>query len=151
MLGFQCVTISKEGWLNIGTSYLVYSQIWLNLPRDDCHVFWVFLWWAINSWVICPVTHLEQGSPWNNHLRLSGVVIWGTLGQMRPIWLFFYSMRVIQQKANRKPMKTGFSRSYAGSVCSRNFPRILDVVFFPLLSFEQTTLRRQLLALFSGK
>jgi hypothetical protein len=23
---------------------LVYSQIWLNLPTDDCHFFYVFLW-----------------------------------------------------------------------------------------------------------
>ncbi len=35
---------SIEGWLNICPSYLVYCQIWLNVPRDDPHFFNIFLW-----------------------------------------------------------------------------------------------------------
>jgi len=31
-------------WLKICTSYLVYSQTSLNLPRDDHHFFYMFLW-----------------------------------------------------------------------------------------------------------
>jgi hypothetical protein len=23
---------------------VIYSQIWLNLPEDDCHFFYIFLW-----------------------------------------------------------------------------------------------------------
>ncbi len=29
---------------NISASYVVYSQIWLNLPMDDHHFFYIFLW-----------------------------------------------------------------------------------------------------------
>jgi hypothetical protein len=29
-----------EGWLKMCTWFVIYSQIWLNLSRDDCHVFW---------------------------------------------------------------------------------------------------------------
>ncbi len=32
-----------EGWLNICTSFLVYSQIRLNIPRHDHHFFYIFL------------------------------------------------------------------------------------------------------------
>jgi hypothetical protein len=47
--GFQSVAINIQikGWLKICSSYVVYSQIWLNLPKDhhsflhlrmdDCH------------------------------------------------------------------------------------------------------------------
>jgi hypothetical protein len=30
--------------LKFYTSYLVYSQIWLIVPRDDHHFFYIFLW-----------------------------------------------------------------------------------------------------------
>jgi len=36
---FQHVAKDIERWLNFGALYLVYSQIWLSLPRDDCHFF----------------------------------------------------------------------------------------------------------------
>jgi hypothetical protein len=29
-------------------SYLVYMEIWLNLPRDDCHFLYIFLWMIAN-------------------------------------------------------------------------------------------------------
>jgi hypothetical protein len=44
--GFQCVAKNIEGWLNISTSYMANSEIWLNLltdppflqlPGNDCH------------------------------------------------------------------------------------------------------------------
>ncbi len=41
---FQHVAKDIERWLNFGASYLVYSQIWLNLPGDDHHFFNIFLW-----------------------------------------------------------------------------------------------------------
>jgi hypothetical protein len=37
--GFQCVAINIEGWLKICTPYLIYSQILLDLSRDNCHFF----------------------------------------------------------------------------------------------------------------
>jgi len=40
---FQCVSMNIEGWLKDFTPHLVYSQIWLNLPRDDPHFFYTFL------------------------------------------------------------------------------------------------------------
>ncbi len=39
---FQCVSMKIEGWLKDFTPHLVYSQIWLNLPRDDPHFFYTF-------------------------------------------------------------------------------------------------------------
>jgi hypothetical protein len=41
---FKCIAINIKGWLNISTSFLVYSQIWVNIPRDDCHFCNIFLW-----------------------------------------------------------------------------------------------------------
>jgi hypothetical protein len=35
-VSFNEVARSIEGLLKIFASHLVYSQIWLNLPRDDC-------------------------------------------------------------------------------------------------------------------
>jgi hypothetical protein len=35
-----------KGWLNVFTIFTVYSQIWLNLPRDDCHFFYIFNEWS---------------------------------------------------------------------------------------------------------
>jgi len=40
IFNFYCVAKNIEGWLKICTLFLVYSQIWLNLPRDDCHFFY---------------------------------------------------------------------------------------------------------------
>ncbi len=40
--GFHCVAKNIEGWIEICTSYLIYSQIWLNLPHDH-HIFYTFL------------------------------------------------------------------------------------------------------------
>jgi hypothetical protein len=37
-LGFQYIAINIEGWLfKICNSFVVYRQIWLNLPTDDSH------------------------------------------------------------------------------------------------------------------
>jgi hypothetical protein len=46
-LGFHCVAKKrrKEGWWKIYNLFIVYSQIWLNLPRDDRHFSYNFLWW----------------------------------------------------------------------------------------------------------
>jgi hypothetical protein len=41
---FQCVTKNNEEWLKFFISYMVYSQIWLNLPRYHSHFFYIFLW-----------------------------------------------------------------------------------------------------------
>jgi hypothetical protein len=43
-LAFHCVTKNRKRWLNSFTLFLVYSQIWLNLLKDDCHFFYVFQW-----------------------------------------------------------------------------------------------------------
>jgi hypothetical protein len=43
IFGFQCVANDREGWLKFCTSYMVYSHIWLNLPKSDCHFFHIFL------------------------------------------------------------------------------------------------------------
>jgi hypothetical protein len=44
ILVFSVVAKNIEGWLNILASYVIYSQIWLNLPMDDRHFFYIFLW-----------------------------------------------------------------------------------------------------------
>ncbi len=44
MIGFHCVARNIEGSLKICALFLVYSQIWLNLLRDDSHFFCIFLW-----------------------------------------------------------------------------------------------------------
>jgi hypothetical protein len=42
-LWFFTVTKDIEGRIEFGTSNLVYSQIWLNLPEHDPHFFYIFL------------------------------------------------------------------------------------------------------------
>jgi len=42
IFGFQCVTKYIKGWVKIYTSYLAYSQIWLNLPINDHQFFYIF-------------------------------------------------------------------------------------------------------------
>jgi len=44
-----------------------------------------------------------------------------------------------QEKADENGACSPF---VASSVCSRNFPRILDVVFFPLFSFDSLIFRK---------
>jgi hypothetical protein len=44
IVGFQCVDTNIEWWLKLCTLCLVYSQIWLNLPRNDHHFFYILLW-----------------------------------------------------------------------------------------------------------
>jgi hypothetical protein len=39
IFSLQSVAINIEGWLKIFSSYLVYSQIWLNLPRHMTTIF----------------------------------------------------------------------------------------------------------------
>ncbi len=54
--GFHCVAKHIEWWLNICILFLVYSQIWLNLLRDDCNFYSIFRWMIAtlatnrNSW-----------------------------------------------------------------------------------------------------
>jgi hypothetical protein len=43
ILLFQCVNKNIEGWLKFCALHMVYSQIWLNLPWNDCHFFYIFL------------------------------------------------------------------------------------------------------------
>ncbi len=49
IFGFQCVAMNIKNRLRICAPYLVYSHIWLNLPRDDCdflrHFPFGLLWW----------------------------------------------------------------------------------------------------------
>jgi hypothetical protein len=40
----HCVVKNIEEWLNIWNVFLVYSQIWLNLFRDDPDFFYIVLW-----------------------------------------------------------------------------------------------------------
>ncbi len=42
-----CSKKYSSGWLKICTLLLFYSQIWLNLPWDDRHFFYIFLWMII--------------------------------------------------------------------------------------------------------
>jgi len=42
--GFHCAAKHTEAWIKICASFLVYSQIWLNLPRDDCHFSYISQW-----------------------------------------------------------------------------------------------------------
>lgn len=37
--GFHYVAENMEGLLKICTSYVIYNQIWLNLPRDESSLF----------------------------------------------------------------------------------------------------------------
>jgi hypothetical protein len=39
---FHCVAKDIEGWLKICSLILIYSQIWLNPPRDNRHFFYIF-------------------------------------------------------------------------------------------------------------
>jgi hypothetical protein len=41
---FYHVAKNIKGWLNICTLFLIYSKIWLNLHRDDHHLFYIFIW-----------------------------------------------------------------------------------------------------------
>jgi len=43
IMGFQCVAKNIKESLKMCTLYLNYSQIWLNLLRDDRHFFYTFL------------------------------------------------------------------------------------------------------------
>ncbi len=53
---FSICSPKKKDDYRFVSSYLVYSQIWLTLPRDDDHFFYIFLWmiilWLLNkkSW-----------------------------------------------------------------------------------------------------
>ncbi len=50
ILGFHCVIKHIEGSLKICTLCLIYSQIWLNFPKDDCHFFlWMVTTLATNK------------------------------------------------------------------------------------------------------
>jgi len=40
----HCVAENVKGWLKICTLFLVYSLTWLNLPKDNGHLFYIFLW-----------------------------------------------------------------------------------------------------------
>jgi hypothetical protein len=44
IFGFQLVAKTIEGWWKIYTWFLVDSQIWLNLPREDRHFCYILLW-----------------------------------------------------------------------------------------------------------
>jgi hypothetical protein len=40
--GFHCIAKHKEGSLKLCALFVVCSQIWLNLRRDDCHFLYIF-------------------------------------------------------------------------------------------------------------
>jgi hypothetical protein len=44
LFGFQLGAVNIECRLKIYTSYLVYSQVWLNLPMDDHHLLNILRW-----------------------------------------------------------------------------------------------------------
>jgi hypothetical protein len=44
LFGFQLVAVNIECRLKIYTSYLVYSQVWLNLPMNDHHFLNILRW-----------------------------------------------------------------------------------------------------------
>ncbi len=44
ILGFHCVARNLEKWLKICNLFLICSQIWLNLPKDGHHFFYILLW-----------------------------------------------------------------------------------------------------------
>jgi hypothetical protein len=46
IFGFQRVAKTIEGWLKIYTWFLVDSQIWLNLPREDRHFCYIYYGWS---------------------------------------------------------------------------------------------------------
>ncbi len=45
--------------------FLVYSQIWLNLPREDCHFSYIFLWMIITL-----ATNLKKFKKKNHDLHV---------------------------------------------------------------------------------
>jgi hypothetical protein len=54
--GFLClVSVSNQNYNNMKkncTSYLIYRQIWLNLPVDDCHFGCISYFIKKNTWVV---------------------------------------------------------------------------------------------------
>jgi hypothetical protein len=44
LFGFQFVAVNIDCQLKIYTSYLVYSQVWLNLPMDGHHFLNILRW-----------------------------------------------------------------------------------------------------------
>lgn len=77
--GFLClVSVSNQNYNNMKkncTSYLIYRQIWLNLPIDDCHFGCISYFIKKNTWVVprvfqwcshtgdCP----QKGPQWTKH------------------------------------------------------------------------------------
>ncbi len=52
VFGFLCTTKIIKGLLNFCKAKMVYSHIWLHLPRDDDHFFDIFLWMMLKRcWV----------------------------------------------------------------------------------------------------
>jgi hypothetical protein len=43
-INLHCVAENIKGWLKICTLFLFYNLIWLNLPKDNGHFFYIFLW-----------------------------------------------------------------------------------------------------------
>jgi hypothetical protein len=43
-LVFHCLAKDIESCLRVCISYLIYSQIWLNLRMDAHHIFYIFQW-----------------------------------------------------------------------------------------------------------
>jgi len=83
-LAFHFVAKIIKRWLNSFTLFLVYSHIWLNLLKDDCHFFDVFRWMiatlATNKqyWIqACP----EILEP--HYLGFTGwITFWTSVGQL---------------------------------------------------------------------
>ncbi len=78
---FSLCSQKIEGWLNICTSFMIYSHIWLNLPYNDCHFFYIFLWmittFAINkSSQKKHCSRVEFGSlQCQNHVSIDNIII----------------------------------------------------------------------------
>jgi len=75
IFGFQCVAKDMEGWFKFDTSYMVYSHIWLNIPKNDCHFFYIFL--------LMIVTLAKKRNPQKKHCltcKLNSLVTKSSLG-----------------------------------------------------------------------
>ncbi len=77
-------TVLPHSWLNVFTLFTVYSQFWLNLPRDDCHFFYIFNEWSPRLlW-----TEIHKIEYWPVHYVCYKI---GRMDAMAPlVWLVCY-------------------------------------------------------------
>lgn len=49
-----------EGQLKFCTSCMVYSHTWLNIPRDESHFFYIFIWMLV--WLKTKIPKTNTGT-----------------------------------------------------------------------------------------